>query len=148
MANNPDPNPVALSLPWGGDLQLTNNGSIAFVSGVARIQQRIIRRFFTCPAETLSDGTYVPADDIFAPDYGLGASRLVGEPIDNALAAALTQRLKNAVLIDEGVDTTQDPTITLYASPDGTVWASVTVYLLDSTQTSFNFPAQQSPANS
>jgi hypothetical protein len=146
MANTPDPNPVALSLPWGEDLQLTNNGSLVFVSGVEKVEQRIIRRFFTCPAETLADGTYVPADLIFDPNYGIGASRLVGEPIDDSLASVLQQKIMNAVLIDESVDSTQDPTVQLFAAQNGTVWANVTVYLLDGTQTSFNFPAVQSPS--
>src|SRR5215469_15934874 len=107
MSNQPDPNPIALSLPWGGDLQLTNNGSVRFVSGIEKIRQRIIRRYFTCPEERLADGQYIPADYIFAPNYGIGATRLVGELIDDTLAAALTQKIKAAVLIDEGVDTTQ-----------------------------------------
>jgi hypothetical protein len=145
MSNQTDPNLLALSLPWGADFQLTNNGSLVFVSGIEKIRQRIIRRFFTAPAETLADGTYVPADYIFAPDYGIGANRLIGEPIDDNLAAILTKKIKAATLVDEGVDTTQNPTITLYAAQSGAVWASVTVYLLDGTQTSFSFAARPSP---
>lgn len=145
MANNPDPNPIALFLPWGGDFQLTNNGSLAMVSGVEKVRQRIIRRFFTCPAETLANGAYVPADYIFDPNYGLGATRMVGEPIATTLAATLTQKLKNAILIDEGVDTTQDPAISLYAAPNGEIWADVTVYLADSSPTSWNFLVLNKP---
>lgn len=141
MGTAPDPNPVCLSLPYGGDLQLTPNGSLVFVSGVERIRQRIIRRFFTCPEENLIGVGYIPADYIFDPNYGIGAVRLVGEPTSTDEALKLKQKVKKAVLVDEGVDTNQDPLITLFAAPNGEIWASVTVYLLDGTQTNLIFPS-------
>ena len=137
--STPDPNPVNLSLPWNGDLELTSNGSLVFVSGVERVEQRIIRRFFTCPSETLDDGTFVLADYLFDQSYGLGAARLVGEKISNKLAGQLTQKIRASVMVDEGVDTTKEPEINLFAAPTGEVFAKVKVYLLDSTPTNFNF---------
>lgn len=143
MAAQPDPNPVCVSLPWGDDFELTTNGSIAFVNGVERVRQRIIRRYFTCPAETLADGSFVTADYLFDQAYGLGAARLVGEPIGDQLAGKLLQKIRAAVLIDEGVDTAKDPVIQLFAAPTGQVWASVKVFLLDGQPTTFNFPVKQ-----
>jgi len=139
MASQPDPNPVNLSLPWGNDLVLTSNGSLQFVSGVERVKQRIIRRFFTCPSETLDDGSFVLADYLFDLSYGIGAARLVGEKISNKLAGQLQQKIRAAVLVDEGVDTTQTPQVQLFAAPSGEVWEEVQVFLLDGTPTSFNF---------
>ena len=146
MASGPDPNPINLSLPWAGDLQLTNNGSLAFVSGIERVRQRIVRRYFTCPAEVLAGGIFVASDYMFDPNYGLGATRLVGQQISPEKAALVTTKIKNAVLIDEGVDTTNDPLIKLYAALDGTIYANVTVYLPYSQQLVLNFNTQTQAA--
>lgn len=141
MANTPDPNPVSLSLPWAGDLILTNNGSVTFCSGVEKLRQRIIRRFFTVPEENIQGVGYVPPDYIFDANYGIGAKRLVGQKTNNALAAVLKSKINAAVLVDEGVDTTQLPVVKLFASSSGQIWASVEVALLDATRVYINFPA-------
>lgn len=139
----PDPNPVELSLPWGKDLELTPDGDLFFVSGVEKVRQRIIRRFFTCSERTLADGDYVGPDYLFDKDYGIGATRLVGEPISAALAQALEARIKDAVLVDESVNSNQDPEVKLYAAPNGQVWVSVKVVLTDGTTDYLNFPVKK-----
>ena len=100
--NAPDPNLVCLSLPWGEDFQLMPNGSLALVAGVGRLQQRIVRRFFTCSERVTNEGMYIPPDYLFDPDYGVGASSLVGQKISNQLANILQQKILAAAMVDEG----------------------------------------------
>jgi hypothetical protein len=144
---NPDPNPISVSLPWGQDLIVTPDGSIEFCTGDQKIQQRIIRRYYTCPAEKLEGEPPIVGDYLMDQTYGLGASRLIGQPISPKLAAKLTQKINAAVLVDESVDTTQPPDITLYATPgSNTVWAKVLVYLLNNTTIELTFPANGTPS--
>lgn len=135
----PDPNPVALSLPWGGDLQLTNNGSIAWCSGIEKVRQRIIRRFFTGPEQNQRGVGYIGPDYLFHPDYGQGAIRMVGQPMSDAVAAQLQTKARNAVLVDQGVDTSKAPKVDLYATPSGEVWIKIEVHLIDGTREYLNF---------
>lgn len=130
-----------LSLPWGGDLELTDNGSLRFISGIEEMQQRIIRAYFTSPEQTLADGTFVAADYIFAPDYGIGAGQLIGQPNSQNLQDVMVTKIKNAILSDPNVDTTKDPIIQLYSYKDQ-IWANVTAYVLNGSPTTFAFQAR------
>jgi hypothetical protein len=140
MADLPDPNPIIASMPWGGDFILTDNGSIEFVSGVEKFRQRVIRRFFTNPAERLADGTYIPADYIFDTEYGLGATRLIGEPQSDEIASQFRQKVRAAVLIDQSVNSTREPEIQLFAAPSGEVWVRVKAFLLNASEVVISFP--------
>jgi hypothetical protein len=91
-----DPNPINASCPYGTDFQLTANGSIKFVSGVERLEERVVRRVFTNPREVLQDGTVVNADYLFDQDYGEGATRAVGELATPAFLSVMKARIRQA----------------------------------------------------
>lgn len=136
-----DPNPIAFSLPFGTDFELSENGSLKMVSGVEKFRQRVIRRYFTNPAERISTGEFIPSDYLFDPEYGLGATRLVGEPTTDDAAARFRRKLRQAIFSDEGtyVDTSVEPEITLFSTPAGAVWARAKVYLLNTSPIHLDF---------
>lgn len=139
MSDGPDPNPVNASLPWGTDFRLTANGSIAFVSGDERLKERIIRRAFSNPEETLQDGTFVPADYIFDKKYGLGASRAVGQVNKPSFLSTMEARIRKAIMVDEGVDTSKPPVIRFFQQGSA-FFAKVRVFTIDGGQVDIVFP--------
>lgn len=140
MADEPDPNAFALSLPWAQDLRLDNNGSLIFVSGPEKIREEIIRFFFTGALGVNSAGEYQAPEYLMHPDYGLGAGRLVGDKPTPEVAAKLKRLVRNAVKVSEGVDITKEPEIELFVAPGGTIWIKAQVFLLDNTTLQLNFP--------
>lgn len=135
----PDPNPINASLPWRGDFQLLPNGSIGFVGGVHRLEQRVIRRVLTNPREILANGVLVTSDYLFDQNYGTGATRIIGQPIDPDAIAKLTAKIRAGVIVDEGVDSSQSPEITLFYL-NQTLWAKVKCTLIDGNRANISFP--------
>lgn len=140
--SDPDPNATCLSMPWRGDFELNPDGSLRIVSGVEKVQQRFVRRLFTNPREILAEGTLVVSDYLFDQEYGLGATKLIGQPFGADFEAKMTQKIKNAALIDESVDVTQDPIVT-YWQDDRLIFVNVQVFLSDGNTLNFAFPVQQ-----
>lgn len=144
MADSPDPNPYTASLTYGGDFELTPSGSLVMVTGVEKFRQRVIRRFFTNPSMVQNDGTYLSPDYLFDTDYGMGAARLVGEKVSDDIAAQFKQKLRAAIMIDEGVDVSREPMIKVFQNDKGAVWAEATAYLIQDGAQTFNIPIKNS----
>lgn len=100
-----------LNLEINGDLSLTPDGDLATVVGWDEARQAMIRELFTNSSMTLADGTKVPPDCFFDPDYGLGVRKMVGQPFGLDFQATLIQKIKSAVSEQEGVNPNQDPVV-------------------------------------
>lgn len=98
-------------LDWNGDFIVTPSGSIQTATGWTLVRQRIIRRIITNSAEILPDGTFTPADDVFAPTFGVGLGTLVDQAFNEDFQAELQRRIAQGVLEDEDVDSTIPPSI-------------------------------------
>ena len=98
-------------LDWNSDLILTPSGSVQFASGWTAVRQRIIRIVITNSAELLPDGTYTVADDVFAPDFGVGLGSLVDQAFNDNFEAELQRRIAQGVLEDADVDSTTPPSV-------------------------------------
>jgi hypothetical protein len=99
------------SLEWNGDFIVTPSGSIQTAVGWTLVRQRIIRRIITNSAEILPDGTFTNADNIFAPDFGVGLGTLVDQAFNEDFQAELQRRIAQGVLEDQDVDSTIPPSI-------------------------------------
>lgn len=119
-----------LSLDWNGDLTVTPSGSIQPAVGWTQVRQRIIRRIITNPARRLPDKTFTPADDVFAPDFGIGLGALVDQAFDQDFQAELERRIAQGVLEDVDVDTTIPPSIVFRRPNPSTLWIVIGVTLL------------------
>lgn len=126
--SNVNQNDATLWLEWGGDFEISQNGSLVLAYGWDQVRQRILRRLLTNPAFTLDDGTPVPPDYLFDPKYGLGFRRRVGENWTPDLQLYLKAMINQAVLIDEGVNVNLPPLINI-TQTDHTVQVVITVYL-------------------
>lgn len=100
-----------LSLDFNGDLTVTTSGSIQLATGWTQVRQRIVRRIITNPARQLPDGTFHVADDMFAPDFGVGLGSLVDQAFDQDFQAELQRRIAQGVLQDQDVDSTVPPSV-------------------------------------
>ena len=99
------------SLDWNGDLTVTPSGSIQIATGWTRVRQRIVRRIITNPARQLPDGSFQVADNIFAPDFGVGLGSLVDQAFNEDFQDELERRIAQGVLQDEDVNSTIPPSI-------------------------------------
>ncbi len=117
---------ATLWMEFGQDFQLTANGGLAMASGWDETRQAIERIALTNPA---SPG--ILPDCMWAPKFGLGLPRQVGQPINQALiTAAISEATRRA----PGVDTTSAPTIVVAENADHTFSCEVTVPLANGTR--------------
>lgn len=82
---------------WGNDLNASNSGDLATVTGLTRSQQRILRRLMTNCADPVRG---LPADYIWEPDYGESLPRLIGLP---GQAYELASRIKSGLSKEDSV---------------------------------------------
>ena len=92
---------------WGSDLNASNSGDLATVTGSSRSQQRILRRLMTNPADPVRG---LPADYIWEPTYGEGLPRLIGQP---GQAFEISARIKSGLAQEAAVAQTPPPQITV-----------------------------------
>lgn len=95
------------------DFLLTATGDIVAAEAWDEVRQRIERRILTNPASEQDNGTPIPADYIFDPDYGLGARAAVGNTFTQQMIAAFENRIYQGVMVDQGVNNTVPPVITV-----------------------------------
>lgn len=137
-----NPNNAAIYLELGEDLVVSPSGGILMASGWDQIRQRIMRRLFTNPELKLADGEIIPADYIFDKDYGIGINQLIDEPITSTFLSNLTRRIKQGVMVDEGVDASKDPAIDYFVA-NQSVYVQITVTLTTGLQGQLVFEIQR-----
>lgn len=92
---------------WGNDLNASNSGDLATVTGPTRSQQRILRRLMTNAADPVRGFS---ADYIWEPDYGESLPRLIGQP---GQAYELASRIKSGLSKEDSVAQTPPPQISV-----------------------------------
>ncbi len=97
---------------WNGDLVLTANISIQYAIGWDQLRQRIVRRILTNSAQQLPDGTYTPADYVYAPSFGEGAGAMVDQNPTHAYVLAMQQKINQGVLAETALAGVGTPEIT------------------------------------
>lgn len=94
-------------LDWNQDLVLSATGTLATVTGLPQVRQRIIRRFLSNSSQELPDGSYTPPTYLFDTTYGIGGGALVSQNPTrawrNALIAKMTQAVQSDTAVDPGV---------------------------------------------
>lgn len=98
-------------LDWNRGFLLTPSGSIQTATGWDSFRQRVVRRIITNPAQQLPDGTFTPADYVFAPSFGVGLGSLVDQPFSAANLADVERRISLGVLADPETNTSVPPNI-------------------------------------
>lgn len=90
------------------DISVSSSGDLMRVTGTERTKQRILRRLLTNPREVLPDGTVLPPDYIFHPDYGAGLPRRIGDTLD---LAKIRAQIRGQVLLEDAVSRTPEPEV-------------------------------------
>jgi hypothetical protein len=118
-----------ISLPWGGEITVDETGDIASVSGIAELQQRVIRRFLTNSYQPAT-GTLPPSppDYIYDGNYGGNARLYVDRRLNSGILATIQKRLLDSATSETEVSLTAPPIITAYYAA-GAVYVSATIYL-------------------
>jgi hypothetical protein len=93
---------------FGNDIGASATGDLQPVAGIERGQQRILRRLLTNPREVMPDGTILPPDYMFHPEYGAGLPRMVGDTLD---LAKIRARIRGQVLLEDSVARTPEPEV-------------------------------------
>ena len=96
---------------WGQDLQLGPSGDLAVVSADNEVQQRILHRLLT----NLGDYPWQLG-------YGAGLPAQVGRVADGALIGAI---IRQQLLLEPAVAQSPEPVVTVSATADGTVTATI-----------------------
>ncbi len=102
-----------LYLEYGGDLQLTPNGTLALASGWDEIRQSLERALLTNPAQTLSDGSTISADYIYDPTFGEGLLTEVDASVTQGVLSRLKARIAKALAQNPNVAYVGDPSVSL-----------------------------------
>ena len=100
-----------LYLDWGGDFQLTQNGSLLMASGWDEARQLTVRAILTNPATTLPSGRKTPPDYIFDGSYGGGLGLYVGQDMTNKQLNQLERVISQQVLSQTFVDPAYAPQV-------------------------------------
>lgn len=96
-----------LNHQWSSDLSASPVGDLAVVSGDVRVQQRILRRLLTNPADPVNN---LPPDYIWHPDYGCGLRRFIGSV---ASADEIAAAVRGQMLMESGVAQNPPPSVTV-----------------------------------
>ncbi|KAF1009476.1 MAG: hypothetical protein GAK28_00114 [Luteibacter sp.] len=101
---------------WGADVGVGPSGDLGQAQGSARTQQRILRRLLTNPRAVLPDGTVLPPDYPFHPNYGAGLPRYVGLAVDLAEIVAL---IRGQIQLEDAVASLPEPVISVSTITNG-----------------------------
>lgn len=107
-----------LYLPLGGDFVLNSNGGLQWTDSWDAIVQNLERFLFTNPATIDIYGNPQPADWIFQPQFGLGASQMLGQTFNSAYISTLEQKIYQAALAAQTGNSTVPPAVTITQGPN------------------------------
>ena len=93
------------ALYFGSDFALSATGDLRLAAGDEASKQRIFRRLLT-----------VAKDYLWQPDYGAGVPQRIGAPLD---VAELTALITGQMRLEQGVDQSMPPVISLVTIPGG-----------------------------
>ncbi len=96
---------------FGGDLAIGPSGDIALAMGSDYGQQRVLRRLLTNPG-----------DYLWAPTYGAGLGKFVGQPV---VAAQIEAVIRGQMFKENAVAHQPEPVIDVAADQAGAVFAQV-----------------------
>lgn len=124
-----------INLDLNGDLVFNADGDIAFVTGWEEAKQQILRLLFTNAKQVTRDGTVVLPEYVFAPNWGLSLTRLIGQPFGAGFKAAFTQKVRQAVaeVRYEDIDRTKEPLIE-YFNHNVRIYVRIHIYLKQNRQ--------------
>lgn len=125
---------------YSNDVLGSPSGDLQRIDGITKGQQRVLRRLLTNPQEVRPDGSVLPADYIWHPDYGAGLGRFVGSPQRIPELQAL---IKSQMLLEECVARIPAPVVKVTAIANG-LSVDIKYTDADSNQpTSLNFNVSQ-----
>jgi hypothetical protein len=101
---------------FGDDLSASGSGDLQSVGSTIKGQQRILRRLLTNPREELPDGTILPPDYIWQPEYGGGLPRFVGKTLD---VPKIRARVRGQILLEDCAAKIPEPQISVSAISNG-----------------------------
>ncbi|MDR3480414.1 MAG: phage tail protein [Burkholderiaceae bacterium] len=93
---------------FGLDIQFAANGDDASASGIAEINQRIVRELMTAPG-----------DYVWQPNYGAGLGRYIGVALSAEKYAEVTALIRSIVVKQPDVQRLPAPAITFQADATG-----------------------------
>ncbi len=97
---------------YGTDFILDPSGGIQAATGWDEARQFIIRLLLTNPQETLQDGTVVPAEYLWHPDFGLGLRVFLGQLAQPGVIEAIRNKAFQALLSNPVIAKTPPPIVT------------------------------------
>jgi hypothetical protein len=107
-----------LYLECGGDFVLNGNGGLQWATNPWDVIRQNFERFlFTSPALNSVSGQPQPADWIFFPKFGLGASRMVGQVFNSAYINKLQQIVYQGALAASTGNSNVPPVVTVTQGP-------------------------------
>lgn len=98
--------------PWGKGLQFSASNDLRLATDVEYARQRIIHALLNGPVETDANGVVVvPADNLFAQDWGAGLGRDVNGVNDWRTKESQEARIKTTLSKEPSIDQTKPITV-------------------------------------
>jgi hypothetical protein len=133
---------MAISLEYGGDFQLNQNGGLQSATGWTGVRQRLTRAFLTNPLTNNVGQGPLPPDYIYHPNYGTGAQRDIGEHVTNAQLSAIVAKLQQSAAQDPAVDQSVPVQVSVNQNAFQQISLSAYVTLQDKTSGTVLFTVQ------
>ena len=124
---------MAISLEYGSDFLLNQNGGLQVASGWTAVRQRITRAFLSNPLTNNVGQGPMPPDYIYHPNYGTGAQRDIGTHVTNAQLATIVAKLQQSAAQDPATDPSVPAEVSISQSGFQEVSISAYVTLQDKT---------------
>ena len=119
-------------LEWGGDLVLTANGSVQMASGWDQTRQFFERALMTNPNSVASNGSPIPPDYIFEPNYGVGAGQFVGlNLLSSGIYSSFIQRVQQAAAVTPNLNTAIPPAVSTVEGQPHQFTSTITLTLIN-----------------
>lgn len=106
-----------LYLEMGADFILTSEGDLQLATSWDLIRQDFERFIFTCASSLLTNGTPLPADWLFHPDFGLSANAMLGQTFTSSFISKLQQKVYQGALAASTGNSSVPPVVTVTQGP-------------------------------
>lgn len=111
-----------MSCPWPfpdlslGGLQVGPDGDLLMCDGAEEARQRVARRVLSNPRQVLADGTVLPPDNLFDPQYGVGVRRMIGQAVNAAGIDKLRQLIRDGMIVEDTVSSNPPPDVLIQST--------------------------------